>query len=707
MTYTPEVDAADAQPTAEPLSSEPAKMRQRRRRSSGFTRSVRKGLRRVRWLNIVIVIIAVVSIITISLAALLADSVSRVETSLASLERVLNSVNNRTSTELTIEDFARISSSVSDLTSTLETTRSRLGIIAPVASLNESLPTTINLIEAAYQMASAGQSILRGLQPTLSFLVADTEGGAIVTQISSGERVVELLRVGRGQFLNARESLDNARQRIDQIDIDSVPTELVLRFHQMNEYYDMLSEIDLILINSPDILTQALGIGAERNYLVLSQNNDELRPSGGYISTYGWMTVRNGRVTDYDYSPTTRTSPIPPSPELAAQYPIPTWWVRYSEPIYALWDGSWEVDYPATAQMAIWYYNTGGNPRAPVHGAIAIDITGFEYLLAIVGDVIVPGYDRIVNAGNFREVIYDVRTTGEIIGDDIHKAFLTALYQEIFTRWQSISFDSNQNTLLLTALLRGLQEKHIMMYFTDPNLQAAIESLGWSGAQSDASADYLMVADANLGNKSNNSVLRQITLDVDVRADGSTRNRATVGYDYSARVAELDPAINPPFTGPIDYNNLTQIFVPPGSILEETTNIALRPTIVEDPAHTMFTTRFAVRYDSSARVQFIYSTPSIIDDFGPYQRYQLELQKQPGARANAVSVQVTLPIGASVVNVSPQPSASYVLDQPILEFRFDLNTDRQIEIIFRQASPDPDADPEVTPEPTQFRLNFP
>src|SRR3712207_7980955 len=44
-------------------------------------------------------------------------------------------------------------------------------------------------------------------------------------------------------------------------------------------------------------------ISREQSYLVLAQNSDELRPSGGYISTYGWMRVRSGRVIAYDYSP--------------------------------------------------------------------------------------------------------------------------------------------------------------------------------------------------------------------------------------------------------------------------------------------------------------------------------------------------------------------------------------------------------------------
>lgn len=51
---------------------------------------------------------------------------------------------------------------------------------------------------------------------------------------------------------------------------------------------------------------------AGRNYLILSENSDELRPSGGYISTWGWLRVRRFRIADYGYNPTTDLTPNPP-----------------------------------------------------------------------------------------------------------------------------------------------------------------------------------------------------------------------------------------------------------------------------------------------------------------------------------------------------------------------------------------------------------
>ena len=171
--------------------------------------------------------------------------------------------------------------------------------------------------------------MLNGLQPTLFFFVSGDDNEAVVTQISSGERVVELLGIGRGRFASADSHLAAAKSEMDNINLSSAPSNIVLSLEQLNKYYTELYDINNALTNSPDFLTAALGLDSERNYLVLSQNNDELRPSGGYLGTYGWLTIRNGRVTNYNYSPTTATSPNPPAASLGFT-------VKYSELVAAL-----------------------------------------------------------------------------------------------------------------------------------------------------------------------------------------------------------------------------------------------------------------------------------------------------------------------------------------------------------------------------------
>jgi hypothetical protein len=454
---------------------------------------------------------------------------------------------------------------------------------------------------------------------------------------------------------------------------------LLLQIEQLRAYRDQLANITAILMIAPDTLTTMLGLDEERTYLVLAQNNDEIRPSGGYISTYGWFTVRGGRIVDFDYSPTTASSPYPPDEDFLESFTIPEWWIRYGKPIYAAWDGSWYADFPSTAQMAIDYYNAGRNSNSPVDGALAIDVSGFELMLGGLGDVQIEDYDTVVTQEDFRQVVYDIRAFGE--GEVPHKEFVAAVYRAIFAEWRSLNQERTPD--LLGAMLEGIQQRHIMIYFADEEINQAIAQLGWNGAQTPATdIDYVMVADANLGNKSNHSIIRSLTYDVTILPDGRLNNRLSMRYDYFAEIAENDPAVDEDYHGRLDYRNLMQVFLPVGVELTET-NVVGPVTRVPQDTHTLFVTRTEVNFDTTERFQFIYETPRLIESVGEYQRYRLLLQKQPGARVHDTNVQITLPRNATFVSSTPVADANYSLEQPVLDFRFQLDGDQWIEVIYQ------------------------
>jgi hypothetical protein len=666
------------------LDSQQQLVRQRRRRHrSPASRLLRRVKRRLPHTDLRIAVLMVVSVVAaVGMSGLVLSISARnqVDSSWQGLHRVWSSVRETPGTELTLADFERLQTAVSDLNGSLASAKKRTLFLRPFTSLNTSLAVTLKTLDAAQELSWAADDILTGMQPTLFFLTEGEKEETVTTQLSSGERIVELLGLGRGRFIDASQHLASAQSIINTLDLADVSPNLLVTVDDLGKYHQQLLDIDRMLSDSADLLTNALGLTGTKTYLILSQNSDELRPSGGYISTYGWMTVRNGRLVDYSYNPTTSTSPNPPPAQLASDVQVPSWWIQYAQPIYAAWDSSWYADFPSTARMAAWYYDNGDNPHSPVDGVIGIDVAGFEYLLQGLGQVVVPEYNEAVTADNFREVIYRIRAEGE--ADLAHKRFLAALYGEILSAWQSA--DQQTSIEVRGALLRALQEKHIMIYFTDGSLNKAIDVLGWSGKQnSGLNNDYLQVVDANLGNKADRSVIRQLTYDVEIMPDGTLHSRTAIAYDYSARVAEKDPATRPEH-GSINYNSILQVFVPSNSLLTSTNNLRFEPTVVASGTHTDFVARVGVEYNQSERFQFSYTTPVLVERFGPYRRYTLVLQKQPGTLNETANVQITLPANARTVHTSPEADASYSLEQPILEFRVDLTIDQEIEVIYTQ-----------------------
>lgn len=654
------------------------KHRRRRRRRFRWARRIKKRITRLNWLLLVILVLGVVTAIVMGTLVLAINARNEVYDAWQGVDRVMTSINNKPGTELTLTDFDLLQLSINDLTSSLANARSQVSFLRRLAFLSADLETSLDSMDAAYDLTLAARDVLTGLQPAISYLTEGEDDQTVTVEFSSGERTVELLSLGRSRFLSAERHLAAAKAKIDSMNLAEVSPDLLVTVDSLSRFHSKINDYNSLLLDSPELLSEALGLTETKTYLILSQNSDELRPSGGYISTYGWMTVRKGRVEDFEYYPRTDTTPKPPDASLGSELDIPDWWIPYSTPVHAAWDGSWYVDFPSTAELAAWYYDNGRNPHAPVDGVISVDIAGFEYFLEGLGGVTVQfqGETDTVTSESFRDVIYDIRTEGE------HKAFLAVVYHQILNDWQAA--DNEQNAELRRVVLQALQEKHIMVHFTDDSLNEAFSVLGWSGTQKPAvDRDYLLVADANVGaNKSNSSINRQLIYDVEILPDGSLNSRLSVGYDYSARTAENDPAVRPEHYRDINYYSIQQVFVPANSTLINTNNSSFETEVVESDTHTEFVTFMHVDYDDTERLVFSYETPVVVESFGNYRRYKLQLQKQPGMRAEPVNVQVRLPASASTIHISPSPDARYNIDQPILEFRLELLEDKSIEIIY-------------------------
>jgi len=655
--------------------------KKRRRRSRSPIKKAWRQVNKVVSLRALLVgVLAVFIVLTVGTVGLVTDANNRVNASLDSLDRVTKQLRDEPGTNLTYTDFERLQAAVNELSRNLALAQRQTIPLRPLRWANADLAASLDGLAASHSLSLAAVDMLSGLQPTLFFMGTGRDREQLSLQITSGQRIIELLRIGQARFITAQQHLGEAERVLQNMDVAALSPEMLLKVDDLQAYHQQLVDINGLLLTAPELLTQALGSDQTQTYLVLAQNSDELRPAGGYIGTYGWVRLRDGRIESYNYSPTTATSPAPPGRDFAVA--VPDWWINYQRPAFAAWDGSWHTDFPATASLAAGYYNAGANPFTPVNGVFAIDIYGFEYLLGALGSVRVPDYDVVVTSANFRDVVYNIREYGGT--EDLHKQFLAALYQQIFSDWQTLRHDGTRYQDIVSATLRALREKHIMLYFADEQLNHALDVLGWAGRQAVATDhDYLMVVDANLGNKSNRSIQRQVTYDVSIQPGGLLSSQATVHYDYPAFVAESDPAVNAQFHGPLDYNNLLQVFIPTDSLYLGADNVTDVQSVEIDGRQALIA-RVGVPYDTSRRYQFAYEPPALIENIGLNRRYRLLLQKQPGTPAEVVNVQVRLPAGASLTSTNPPASASYNIDRTIVEFLLELATDTWIEVTYQE-----------------------
>jgi len=152
-------------------------------------------------------------------------------------------------------------------------------------------------------------------------------------------------------------------------------------------------------VQAARIMPQLLGGDGPRTYLVLAQNDDERRPTGGWISGAGLMTTEGGRVTNVafhdSYSVDNLTVPHDSPPDALLR----TMWAE----MWLLRDSNWSPDFPTAALVAerILQRDQG----VTVDGVIAVDQEALRLLVTAMEPLTLQSTTQPVTGANLLEVI--------------------------------------------------------------------------------------------------------------------------------------------------------------------------------------------------------------------------------------------------------------------------------------------------------------
>ncbi len=248
-----------------------------------------------------------------------------------------------------------------------------------------------------------------------------------------------------------------------------------------------------------------LGMDAPRTYLVLVQNNDELRATGGFISAVGRVTIDQGKVTELDFADSYKFyhegGAYPWAPQAMQEY--------MKVYLMVLRDANWSPHFPTAARTARVLYER--ETGVPVDGVIAIDQQAVLHLLGAVEPLSVPGAETPITSANFEEQVIQfwdqpLPAGGEDAAADSNTAqdwfarrkdFIPAIAAVALEKLRTGAFDFG-------AALRGLQtalsDRSIQVWVNNPAAQAALVQAGWAGdLRPEPGADYLAVVDTNMG----------------------------------------------------------------------------------------------------------------------------------------------------------------------------------------------------------------
>lgn len=296
-----------------------------------------------------------------------------------------------------------------------------------------------------------------------------------------------------------------------------------------------------ILINN---LPQDLGVGVSKTYLVLFQNNMELRPAGGFIGSYGLLSFEGGRMTDlsvsdvYSADGQLKGHVEPPAP-IKKYLGEANWWLR---------DSNWDPDFATSGMRAEWFLDKEIDRK--VDGVIGMDLETVKMLLKVTGPISLPDYNLDITSENLYENAQAEVENKFFAGSTKKASFLTALSRNLIMELERL--EGHKKLEAIKTIIDGLEERHVQIYIHNQNSQKAYSDLAWSGevkvpsCTGDCFADLVGTVEANVGvNKSNLYISRKQTLDVKISGNKIERSL----------VLELVNSANPSLGLPGIYKN--------------------------------------------------------------------------------------------------------------------------------------------------------
>ncbi|MEK7105473.1 MAG: DUF4012 domain-containing protein [Patescibacteria group bacterium] len=320
-------------------------------------------------------------------------------------------------------------------------------------------------------------------------------------------------------------------------------------------------------LNFNQVIHTILGAGAPMRYLVLFQNNNEIRPTGGFIGSFAELTVENGEIVGMEV-PGGGSYDLQGSLQDFVAAPEPLQVVRGR---FEFQDANWFPDFPTSAQKLLEFYDHAGGPT--VDGVLAVNATYVADLISLLGPVEMTSYGRTIDSENF---LLETQKIVELEADKTlnkPKQFIADLAPEIVGR--ITSSNTEQFLGLLEHIGDGFTSRDLQLYFKNAELQQAVDTLGWSGRMSQTDGDYLMVVNANIGGGKTDLVIEeQVDVTAVEQTDGSIVNTVTISRKHTGNADDL-------FEGENNVNYV-RVYVPEGSKLLSATGD------IHPPSQTLF-----------------------------------------------------------------------------------------------------------------------
>lgn len=500
-----------------------------------------------------------------------------------------------------------------------------------------------HLVKAAINGVSAGQITVETLIPYADLL--GLKGKSTFVAGSADERIktaVETLDKIVPNIDKISEKIAAVNQELEQVDADRYPEKIgnALVRSRFKSAKSVFLQTSSLFVNAQPLLEkipQLLGVKEAKRYLVLFQNDAELRATGGFITGYSLFKIEKGKFQ------VERSDDIYKLDEAKKKtYKAPAPILKYHQNVntFELRDSNLSPDFLVSMNEFEKMLKESVPDFPQFDGIIAVDTHVLVSAIRILGDFNIAG--RVFSAENDKrcdcpKAIYeleDYSTRPVAYLREDRKGIIGTLLYQLMQRALGVSPGQYWGRLF-QMLLTESGQKHVLFYFHDEDAQKGIEAINFGGRINSFTGDYLLVNDVNFaGAKSNMFVKQSVKEEIEIESGESIVKTLTISYKNPAPASNCNLEAGQLCLNGI-LRNWLRIYVPQGAKLLEFTGSEKDTSTYDELGKTVFEGFLTVKPQASSEVIVKYRLPFKAKKG---EIYKLLIQKQPGTEGNENSV---------------------------------------------------------------------
>ncbi len=383
------------------------------------------------------------------------------------------------------------------------------------------------------------------------------------TLVSDGEGIdLQPLTAAAPELASASHAISASSRRLNGINESALIADLE---SPLVEFKQQLASAGKSLDAAADaarLAPEMMGGSSPRQYLLLIQNNAEVRATGGIPGALAVLTFSDGKMSLTDQNSAGGLGTVSPTVQVDAE----------QQQIYSsrlgkyMQDVNLTPDFPTAANTAqrMWEIKTGQK----VDGVISIDPVALGYVLDATGPVTIddPEVLKLARGGlptelNSKNVVKTLLSDvyAKIEQPEKQDAYFAAVAKKIFS---ALSGGQGEAKGLIEGVTRGSQEGRILVWSGREEEQSVIATYVLGGSTSGPSvspAEFGLYFNDGTGAKMDYYVKRTVQLIKECAKDGYEQTTVRV---TSTNTAPMDAATSLPayVTGDGNFG------VPPGSV---------------------------------------------------------------------------------------------------------------------------------------------